>query len=90
MITATLTLTRTLDDGAIGYRKYFLIADFVAVRGQGKASIVQLSTGAPMPETDQLSVLGGEQEALMAAADLVRSLPDNESYTVLVNLEPSA
>ena len=90
MITATLKLTRTLDDGATSYRKYFLIADFGAVRGQGKASIVQLSTGAPMPETAQLNVLGGEQEALLAAADLVRSLKGNEGFTAMVDLEPSA
>ncbi len=90
MITATLQLTRTLDDGATSYRKYFLIADFSAVRGQGKASIVQISTGAPMPESDQLSVPGGEQEALIAAADLLRSLPGNEGFTAQVDLEPSA
>jgi len=51
---------------------------------------VQLSTGAPMPETAQLNVLGGEQEALLAAADLVRSLQGNEGFTAMVDLEPSA
>ncbi len=89
MINATLTMTRTLDDGAISYRKYFLIADFGPVRGEGKASIVKLSSGAPMPPTDQLTVRGGEQEALMAAADLLRGLEGNEDFSAMVDLEPS-
>lgn len=89
MITATLQLTRTLDDGASGYRKYFLIADFASTSGQGKASIVPLSSGAPMPENDQIQVQGGENEALMAAAELVRKLSANDGFTALVDLEPS-
>ena len=90
MITATLKLTKTLDDGATGYRKYYLIADFGATSGSGKASIVPLSGGAPMPESDQMSVRGGENEALMAAADLIRQLPGNAGFTAEVNLDPSA
>ena len=89
MITATLQLTRTLNDGASGYRKYFLIADFGSASSQGKASIVPLSSGAPMPESDQIQVPGGENEALMAAAELLRKLPANEGFTALVDLGPS-
>ncbi len=89
MITATLKLTRSLDDGASGYRKYYLVADFGTARGQGKASIIALSVGAPMPETDQMTVRGGENEAILAAIDVIRELPDNEGYTAEVNLEPS-
>ncbi len=90
MITATLTLTSALDDGATGYRKYFLVADFGAVRGEGKASIVQMSAGAPMPTPDQISVKGGETEAMLAATDLVRGLADNHGFSAEVNLAPSS
>lgn len=89
MITATLTLTRALDDGATGYRKYFLVADFGAVRGEGKASIVQMSSGAPMPASDQITVKGGETEAMLAATDLIRDLPENHGFAAEVNLTPS-
>ncbi len=89
MITATLTLTRELDDGATGYRKYFLIADFGSVRGEGNASMVQMSAGAPMPDSDQITVKGGETEAMLAATDLIRGLAENQGYAAEVNLEPS-
>lgn len=89
MITATLTLTRALDDGATGYRKYFLIADFGSVQGEGKASVVQMSAGAPMPASDQITVKGGETEAMLAATDLIRDLPGNQGYAAEVNLDPS-
>jgi len=64
MINATLKLTRSADDGAVMYRKYFLVADFGTVRGQGNASIIPMSAGAPMPASDQFSVRGGETEAI--------------------------
>lgn len=89
MITATLKLTRSLDDGASGYRKYYLVADFATTRGQGKASIIALSVGAPMPAADQMTVRGGEDEVILAAIDLIRELPDNAGYAAEVNLEPS-
>lgn len=89
MLTATLTLTRTLDDGALAYRKYFLVADFGTHRGEGKASIIALSGAAPMPQVDQITVRGNENDALMAAADLVRQLDGNAGFAAEVNLEPS-
>ena len=89
MVTATIQLTRTLDDGANGFRKYFLIADFVSASAQGKASIVPFSSGAPIPESDQNQVRGGENEALMAAVELLRKLPANEGSTAQIELEPS-
>jgi len=89
MITATLKLTRNLDDGASGYRKYYLVADFAATRGQGQASIIALSVGAPMPAADQITVRGGENEAILAAIDVIRGLPGNEAYAAEINLEPS-
>ncbi len=89
MITATLKLTRSLDDGGSGYRKYYLLADFAATHGQSKASIIALSVGAPMPVEDQMTVRGGENEAILKAIDVIRELPDNEGYVAEVNLEPS-
>lgn len=89
MITATLKLTRSLDDGGSGHRKYYLVADFAATRGQGKASIIALSVGAPMPAADQMTVRGGENEAILKAIDVIRELPENEGYGAEVDLEPS-
>ena len=89
MINATLKLTRTADDGCEMYRKYFLIADFGSVRGQGKASIVPLSAGAPMPESAQITLRGGENEAILAAVDAIQGLPGNEGFTSLIDFEPS-
>jgi hypothetical protein len=88
MITATLKLTRSLDDGGSGHRKYYLVADFAAMRGQGKASIIPLSAGAPMPNADQMTVRGGENEAILKAIDVIRELPGNEAYLAEVDLEP--
>ena len=53
MLTASLRLTGTLDDGAEVYRSYYLVADFGS-SGSGKSSIIPMSLGAPMPEDDQL------------------------------------
>ena len=41
----------------------------------GKASIIPLSVGAPMPDDEHLTVKGGENEALIAATDLIKGLP---------------
>jgi hypothetical protein len=89
MINATLTLTRTANDGAEMFRKYYLVADFADVRGQGKASIIPLSVGAPMPDTEHLTVRGGENEALMAAVDVIKSLSGNEGFAAEIDFDPS-
>lgn len=89
MITATLRFTRIADDGAQMFRKYYLVADFGAVRGQGKASIIPLSAGAPMPDAEHLTVKGGENEALMAAADAIKRLPGNAGFAVKIDFDPS-
>ncbi len=89
MINATLKLTRVADDGAEMFRKYYLIADFSDVRGQAKASIVPLSVGAPMPASEHLTVKGGENEAMMAIADLIKALPGNEGFAVKIDFDPS-
>lgn len=89
MINATLKLTRTADDGAEMFRKYCLLADFADVRGQGNASIIPLSVGAPMPDAEHLAVKGGENEALMAAADLIKGLPGNAGFFAMIDFDPS-
>lgn len=88
MLTATLRLTGTLDDGAEVYRSYYLVADFGA-SGSGKASIIPMSKGAPMPEDEHLAVRhGGEEAALMAAAEAVKALPGNAGLTVTAVINP--
>jgi len=89
MITATFKLIRTADDGAEMFRKYYLVADFADVRGQGKASIIPLSVGAPMPDDEHLTVKGGENEALIAATDLIKGLPGNAGFAAKIDFDPS-
>ncbi len=89
MITATFKLTRTADDGAEMFRKYYLVADFADVRGQGKASIIPLSVGAPMPDDEHLTAKGGENEALIAATDLIKGLPGNAGFVAKIDFDPS-
>ncbi len=90
MINATLVLTRRADDGAEMYRKYFLVADFGAKRGEGNASIIPMSAGCPMPEQDRFTVMGGEKEALLAAVDKIKALSGNEGFTAAMDLDPSS
>jgi hypothetical protein len=89
MLTATLRLTGTLDDGAEVYRSYYLVADF-ADGGGGRASIIPMSAGAPMPDDDHLGVrYGGEEAALKAAAELVKGLPGNGGLAVTATINPA-
>lgn len=88
MITASIRLTGTLDDGAEVYRSYYLVADFGA-SGGGKSSIIPLSLGAPMPDEDRLVVkYGGEEAALKAAAEAIKALPGNQGLAVRVVINP--
>jgi hypothetical protein len=89
MINATLKLTRVANDGAEMFRKYFLVSDFADVRGQAKASVIPLSVGAPMPTSEHLTVKGGENEAMMAMADLIKGLPGNEGFAAKIDFDPS-
>jgi hypothetical protein len=88
MITASLRLTGTLDDGAEVYRSYYLVADFGS-HGSGKASIIPMSIGAPMPDDDHLEVrYGGEEQALTAAAEAIKALPGNRGLEVRAVINP--
>lgn len=88
MLTASLRLTGTLNDGMEVYRSYYLVADFGA-HGSGIASIIPLSLGAPMPGDDSMAVkYGGEEMALKAAADAIKALPGNQGLEVRVVINP--
>lgn len=88
MITASLRLTGTLDDGAEVYRSYYLVADF-GTSGSGKASIIPMSIGAPMPDEDHLGVKhGGEEAALKTAAEAIKALPGNQGLAVHAVINP--
>jgi hypothetical protein len=88
MITASIRLSGTLDDGAEVYRSYYLVADFASL-GSGKASIIPMSIGAPMPDDDHLEVkYGGEEAALKAAAEAIKALPGNAGLEVKAVVNP--
>lgn len=88
MITASIRLTGTLDDGAKVYRSYYLVADFGS-SGSGKSSIIPMSMGAPMPDDDHLMVrYGSEEAALKAAAEAIKALPGNHGLEVKVVINP--
>jgi len=88
MMTASIRLTGTLDDGAEVHRSYYLVADFGS-SGSGKSSIIPLSLGAPMPDDDHMTVkYGGEEMALKAAAEVIKALPGNLGLEVRVVINP--
>ena len=88
MLTASLRLSGTLNDGAEVCRSYYLVADF-GQHGSGKSSIIPLSLGAPMPDDDHLVVTyGGEEAALKAAAEAIKALPGNQGLEVRVVINP--
>lgn len=82
MLTASLRLTGVLDKGAEVTRSYYLMADFGA-SDSGTVSIIPMSLGAPMPDNDRLAVkYDGEEDALKAAAEVIKSLPGNQGLAV--------
>ncbi|MFZ3173318.1 MAG: hypothetical protein WA146_00345 [Thiobacillus sp.] len=88
MMTASIRLTGTLDNGAEVHRSYYLVADF-GQDGGGKSSIIPLSMGAPMPDDDHLAVeSGGEAAALKAAAEAIKALPGNQGLEARVVINP--
>lgn len=87
MMTASIRLTGTLDDGTDVTRSYYLIADFGS-SASGRASVVPLSMGAPMPEDDGLTAsTGGEAAALTAAAEAIKALPGNRDLDARVVID---
>jgi len=88
MMTASIRLTGTLDDGTDVYRSYYLVADFSS-SGSGKASIIPMSMGAPIPDDGHLTVkTGGEEAALKAATEAIKALPENQGLAVRAVINP--
>lgn len=88
MMTASIRVTGTLDDGTDVTRSYYLIADFGS-SASGRASVVSLSMGAPMPEDDGLTVdTGGEAAALTAAVEAIKALPGNRGLDARGVIDP--
>ena len=64
------------------------MADFGA-SASGRASIIPLSMGAPIPEDGQLIVNeGGETAALKAAVEAIEALPGNQGLETRVAINP--
>jgi hypothetical protein len=88
MLTASLRLSGTRNDGAEVVRSYYLVADFGG-QGGGKTSVVPLSLGAPLPDDDRLTVESGSEEAaLQAAVEAIQALPGNQGLAAKVVINP--
>ncbi len=88
MLTASLRLTGILGKGTEVARNYYLMADFGAT-GSGMVSIIPMSLGAPIPDDDHLAVeYASEEDALKAAAEVIKSLPGNQGLAVRVVINP--
>lgn len=86
----TLKLRGQDADSAERYRSYYLITDGGRMAGRGRASVIPLSIGAPMPETDHVEVdQGGEEHALMKLVHILLALPGNEGLVAELNDRPS-
>lgn len=68
MITAKILFTGNAQDGTELYRSYYLVADDDGNRGPGKSSVIPMSAGATLPETDHFNVKTGGQKAAIELA----------------------
>jgi hypothetical protein len=74
----TLKLRGRDADGVECYRSYYLVTDGGRMAGRGRASVIPMSIGAPMPEHDHVEVdQGGEEHALMKLVHILLALPGN-------------
>lgn len=90
MITAKICFTGNAQDGTELYRSYYLIADDDGNRGPGKSSVIPMSAGATLPETDHFNVkTGGQKAAIDLAIKLLAELPGNEGLTIDISYNPS-
>lgn len=90
METLTLKLRGKTDDGCERYRSYYLVTDGGRNVGLGRASVIPMSKGAPMPPQDFVEVRqGGEEEAAMRMIDTLLALPGNEGLAAELNDTPS-
>jgi hypothetical protein len=89
METVTLKLTGETADGVERYRSYYLVADGGSGVGRGRASVIPMSKGAPMPSEDFLEVSrGGEEKALAELINTLLALQGNEGLKAELNTEP--
>jgi len=78
METLKLTLTGEEEDGTEIYRSYFLVTDGGTMAGKGRASVIPMTSQAPMPEPDYVEVRdGGEENAIRSLVDVLLALPGN-------------
>lgn len=86
----TLKLHGQDADGVELYRSYYLVTDGGRMAGRGRASVIPMSVGAPMPECDHVEVdQGGEELALMKLVNALLALPGNKGLVAELNDRPS-
>lgn len=90
METLTLKLRGLTHDGCDIYRSYYLVTDGGRNAGHGRASVIPMSKGAPMPRLDFVEVSqGGEEEAAAQLIKTLLTLPDNQGLKAELNDTPS-
>jgi hypothetical protein len=90
METLTLKLRGRHADGGEIYRSYFLLTDGGRLAGRGRASVIPMSVGAPMPDPEFVEVRqGGEEEAVSLLIDRLLALPGNLGLVAELNDRPS-
>lgn len=90
METVTLKLRGKDEGGNALYRSYYLVADDGRNAGRGRASVIPMSSGAPMPPQDFVEVRqGGEEEAVVRLIDTLLALPGNQRLAAELNDIPS-
>ena len=78
METMTLKLRGKDANGGEVYRSYFLVTDGGRLGGRGRATVVPMSIGAPMPTPDFVEVPdGGEIGAMHRLVERLQGLPGN-------------
>lgn len=86
----TLKLRGKDADGNDLYRSYFIVTDGGRLAGTGRASVIPMSKGAPMPQSDHVEVdRGGEEEAAAQLIKLLLALPGNAGLVAEVDDNPS-
>lgn len=90
METLTLKLRGLTHDGCEIYRSYYLVTDGGRNAGHGRASVIPMSKGAPMPKPDFVEVIhGGEEEAVAQLIKTLLTLPNNQGLKAELNDTPS-
>lgn len=86
----TLKLRGRDAEGHERYRSDYLVTDGGRMAGRGRASVIPLSMGAPMPQFDHVEVdQGGEEHALLKLVHALLALPGNEGLVAELDDRPS-